>query len=76
MRSSRPKYTHTWDSEVMLSFFKNSPSNEALHLQQLGEKIATLLALSTAHRLQTFSMFKIDQISQSASKVETASNLF
>lgn len=70
IRPPRPRYSHTWDPEVVLSFLENSPTNEDLHFQQLSDKTTTLLALSTAHRLQTFSLIRVDQITQSAAMVE------
>lgn len=58
------------DPEIVLGYFQDLPPNEELSLQLLSEKMITLLALSTAHRLQTFSLIQINKIQQQTSKIE------
>jgi hypothetical protein len=45
-----PRYTFTWDVDVVLSFLETQPDNEALSFQFLTHKLAMLLALANADR--------------------------
>lgn len=56
LHPSRPRYSHTWDPAIVLDLIKSLGSNESLDLYTLSYKLATLLALVTAHRVQTFSL--------------------
>ncbi|XP_043270365.1 uncharacterized protein [Venturia canescens] len=47
----RPKYDSTWDTEQALQFLRKV-SMEKASLREMGEKVATLLILSTAQRLK------------------------
>lgn len=58
-RPSKPKYNDTWDPKVVLDRLETWPSNEALSLKQLTLKLTILLALTTSHRMQTFSLIDI-----------------
>lgn len=58
------------DPETVLIYLENLPSNEELSLRQLSEKTITLMALCTAHRLQTFSLIWTSNILQGASGLE------
>lgn len=62
LRPSLPKYKLTWDTSVVLDFLANLYPNHELTLEQLTKKTVTLLALTTAHRVQTLSLIKIQQI--------------
>lgn len=57
-----PRYSATWDTSVVLNFLIQWYPNEGLTLEKLSKKLITLLALSTAHRMQTFSKIKISNI--------------
>ena len=65
LRPSLPKYDVTWDPEIVLKYFKTLPNNEDLNLSELSKKTITLLASTTAHRMQTFSLIKIENIEKS-----------
>ena len=62
MRPSTPRYDVIWDPKIVLSYFTSLPENEELDLKTLSEKLVTLLALVTGHRIQTFSLINIGNI--------------
>ena len=45
-----PKYSCTWDVDIVLSYLKDLPDNESLLFQLLLHKVAMLMALSNADR--------------------------
>ena len=49
-RPPAPKYSQTWDVDVVLSFLKALPENDHLSFTQLSHKLAMLMALSNADR--------------------------
>lgn len=59
LRPPLPKYHTTWDTSVVLNSLANWYPNENLSLEELSKKLATLLALTTAHRVQTISKINI-----------------
>lgn len=69
-RPSKPKYESTWDTEPVLNLIESLQPAYTLTSQQMAEKTATLLALVTAHRLQTFELIDIDNISVSSAGIE------
>lgn len=62
LRPSVPKYTTTWDPQMVLSNISNWFPNENLSIEKITKKLVTLLALCTAHRVQTLSLIKLDNI--------------
>ncbi|XP_015125042.1 uncharacterized protein LOC107046839 [Diachasma alloeum] len=69
IRPPKAKYSTTWDTEKVLSFIEDSKDKEDLTLKELSEITITLLALATAHRLQTFSFIHIDNIEITPTRV-------
>lgn len=67
LRPPKPRYTVTWDPQIVLNFLKEFPIN---CLKNLSLKLVTLLALSTGHRLQTISLIKLSSIKKSANGVQ------
>ncbi|KYN13014.1 hypothetical protein ALC57_14789 [Trachymyrmex cornetzi] len=65
-KSTKPKYSSTWDTTSVLIYMENLPPMTHLKLKDATEKLATLLALVTAHRLQTLSVINITNISRSS----------
>uniref|UniRef100_A0A0A9XK12 Recombinase cre n=5 Tax=Lygus hesperus TaxID=30085 RepID=A0A0A9XK12_LYGHE len=61
LKPSSPKYDTTWDPQIVLDHLRNS-KNEVMSLQDLAAKLATLLALTTAQRVQTLSLIDIRDI--------------
>lgn len=57
-----PKYDVTWDTGPVLDTLATWFPNQELSLEQLSKKCATLLALTTAHRVQTLSKINIQNI--------------
>lgn len=54
------KYNITWDPALVLNHL--GCPNESLDLLTLTKKLVTILALTTAHRVQTLSLIKINNI--------------
>lgn len=70
LRPQRPKYNTSWDPALVLNYLKNLYPNEGLGLEDLSLKLSTLLALITAHRVQTLSLIKIENIKYSEMGVD------
>lgn len=64
MRPPRPKYDVTWHPSILLSFLALKVPNSLLSLEDLSKKLLTLIAIITAHRVQTFSLVKLSNIQQ------------
>ncbi|XP_041983252.1 uncharacterized protein LOC121736230 [Aricia agestis] len=62
LRPSLPRYNFTWDAGVTINYLATLFPNENLTLEQLTKKCVTLLALVTAHRVQTLSKIKLNEI--------------
>lgn len=69
LRPPLPKYNVTWDTNIVLSYLRTKYPNEELSLDQLSKKCITLLALTTAHRVQTFSKIVVNNIEILSTKV-------
>lgn len=61
-RPPAPKYDFTWDTDVVLNYLSNLYPNESLNLEMLSKKLVSLLALVTAHRVQTLSLIQLKNI--------------
>ncbi|VEN55552.1 unnamed protein product [Callosobruchus maculatus] len=62
LRPHRPRYDTTWDPRIVLDFLCTLYPNQNLSLEKLTMKLATSLALISAHRVQTLSLIKITNI--------------
>lgn len=62
LRPITPKYNFTWDPNIVLNYLAQKFPNDNLNLETLSKKTITLLALVTAHRVQTFALIKINNI--------------
>lgn len=69
LRPPRPKYDVTWDTNCVLNFLRFKFPNEQLSLDEISKKCVTLLALTTAHRVQTLSKINIENINIMSSKI-------
>lgn len=69
-RPPRPKYNETWDTSVVLNHIEKWYPNENLSLEKISKKLVTLLALVTAHRVQTISKIKICNINRCPSEIK------
>ncbi|XP_011865448.1 PREDICTED: uncharacterized protein LOC105560706 [Vollenhovia emeryi] len=65
LKPTKPKYSSTWDTSLVLNYIKDLPPMSQLKIKEAAEKLTTLLALSTAHRLQTLALIDIENISRS-----------
>lgn len=70
LRPALPKYNVTWDTSIVLNFLSNWYPNTQLTLENLTKKLILLLALVTAHRMQTFSKINITNIEQHPNNVQ------
>lgn len=52
----------TWNPMIVLNFLENSYPHDYISIETLTKKVVTLLALVTAHRVQTLSKIKIQNI--------------
>lgn len=62
LRPSLPRYSSTWDPQIVLSHISEWAPNSQLSLEKITKKLVILLALCTAHRVQTFSLIKLNNI--------------
>lgn len=62
LRPPLPKYDTIWDTSIVLNTLASWYPNENLNLEQISKKLSTLLALTTAHRVQTISKINIHNI--------------
>lgn len=69
LRPPLPKYNITWNVSLVLDLLATWAPNEDLNLEKISRKLATLLALVTAHRLQTLSKINIKNIEQLTDRV-------
>ncbi|XP_063901621.1 uncharacterized protein LOC135121245 [Zophobas morio] len=68
-RPPTPKYDTTWNTEAVLNWAEALGPLKVLDLKSLTFKLVSLLALATAHRVQTLSLIKISDMTVSKSKV-------
>lgn len=59
LRPPLPRYNVTWDTSKLLDYLATLYPNETLSFEQLSKKCTTLLAIVTAHRVQTLSKISI-----------------
>lgn len=69
LRPPAPKYDTTWDPGCVLDRLSVWYPNEDISLELLSRKCASLLALITAHRVQTLSKIKIENINILPTKI-------
>lgn len=58
LKPTKPKYINTWNPQLVLDHI----SNNDLSLEKITKKLIILLAICTAHRMQTFSLIKLENI--------------
>lgn len=63
LKPARPRYECTWNPKSVLTILDKWPSNDQLSLEHLTRKLSTLMALTTAQRMQTLSKIDINNIS-------------
>lgn len=70
IRPSKPKYDSTWDPKIVLDYFTSKENNTELSLKDLSMKLICLLALVTGHRMQTFSLIRLENIELQQDNIE------
>ncbi|KAJ8976062.1 hypothetical protein NQ317_002537 [Molorchus minor] len=70
MRPSAPRYASSWDPSNILTYLSSLAPNEEISLKQLSIKLITLLALVTAHRMQTFFLIQVQNVVCKSSSME------
>ncbi|GFN84141.1 hypothetical protein PoB_001064700 [Plakobranchus ocellatus] len=68
LRTSCPRYTYIWDVSLVLKYLRTLAPSTGLKLQSLSAKLATLCALVTGHRCQTFHVMDIKHMQISEGK--------
>lgn len=69
LRPPAPKYDMTWDTNSVLDYLSTWYPNEDISIDLLSKKCVTLLALITAHRVQTLSKINLKNIEILPSKI-------
>nr|CAH7746933.1 unnamed protein product [Callosobruchus chinensis] len=70
LRPAVPKYNFTWDPHQVLNYLETIDVTSDEALKHLSQKLITLLALVTGHRIQTLALIKIPNIVKRASGVQ------
>lgn len=61
-KPSSPRYNTTWNPHPVLTYLEQQHPLDTLTLEQLTQKLATLLALISAHRVQTLAAIRLKNI--------------
>ena len=69
-RPPQPKYTETWDVDVVLDRIRRQPNNEDLSLKDLSLKLVMLMALTTASRHSELHKLKVSSMCDKGDIVE------
>ena len=70
LRPAKRRYDFIWDPQVVLNLLDTWYPNEDLSLEKLTKKLTVLLALITAHRIQTLVLIKVENIIISPSLIQ------
>lgn len=70
LRPPLPKYHVTWNPSIVLGYLETCYPNTVISLELLTQKLSTLMALITAHRVQTFSLIEVENIEFSRDQIE------
>lgn len=68
LKPPQPRYANTWDPQLLFLHLEGLPKN--LSLQQLSQKLVTLLALITGGRLQTISLIRLSNITEDHREIQ------
>ncbi|XP_064214927.1 uncharacterized protein LOC135267109 [Tribolium castaneum] len=69
LRPTKPKYSTTWDPAPVVKYLQALFPYDRLSLETLTSKVVTLLALISAHRVQTLSLIQLSNIQISESGI-------
>ncbi|KYN08464.1 hypothetical protein ALC62_00556, partial [Cyphomyrmex costatus] len=62
LKPQRPRYDYTWNPSTVINYLSSLYPHESLSLPKLSRKLITLLALTTAQRMQTLAAIQIPNI--------------
>ena len=68
IKPPEPRYTYSWDVNVVLEYFNNLCENEALDYKQLSYKLVTLLMLLAGTRVNSLTAFSCNKMSLNSYK--------
>ena len=63
-----PRYTETWNPQIVLNHLKTYPTTGTLSLKQLTQKLVMLMALLSAQRTQTLQKLSLEDMSATPGK--------
>lgn len=69
-KPSIPKYIGTWNPQIVLNYVANWFPNRSVSLDKITKKVCVLLAICTAHRVQTLSLIKVSNIVKGADSLQ------
>lgn len=70
LRPARPKYKSIWEPQKVLDYLSEWVPNDKITLKQLSQKLVTLMALATGHRIQTLFSIDISNITHTEDAIE------
>lgn len=70
LKPTLPRYTQIWDVSLVLNFLRGLIPTCKLGLRDLSYKLGSLIALTSANRLQTVHLLRIDQMRINESTAE------
>lgn len=70
LKPTQPKYSTTWDPQLVLNHISTWSPNNRLTLEKITKKLVILLAICTAHRVQTLSLIRLENIAISENGVK------
>ena len=70
LKPSKPKYSATWDVNIVLDYLDDMPETKLLSLKDLTMKTVTLLALVSAQRAQTLSILDLHDVKYTNAGIE------
>lgn len=62
LRPQRPRYDFIWDPSPVITYLSALPPHQELSLELLCKKLVTLLALTTAQRMQTLAAIRCSNV--------------
>ena len=68
LKPALPRYTVTWNPQIVLNHLKTYPTTGNLSLKQLTQKLVMLMALLSAQRTQTLQKLSLEEMSASPGK--------
>ena len=63
-----PRYTETWDPQIVLNYLKTFPAFDSMSLKQLTLKLLMLMARLSAQRIQSLQKLSLEEMRISAGK--------